>query len=176
MLHLRLNLNPVPASRPRVTRWGAFYGKRHQAFREEALALLENMREQGNLPKNLLSGRLQVWVFIQVKKPKTSKLDIPRGDIDNYLKLILDCCTGFVWEDDIHIEEVCGYKCFATDTGSIDLWVKERNDETIRPIQENIQPTHTEGFGSDTYEGTGFYLCPRGFVTIPNLPPCCENI
>ena len=141
MLHLRLDLEPVPGSRPRVSRWGTYYGKKHQAFRKEALALLDKMREQGNLPDDLMRGRLQVWVYFQIRKPKTSKLHIPRGDIDNYLKLILDCCTSYIWEDDIQIEQVCGYKAFVKDRGSVDLWVKEQNDNTVKTVQTNVKPT-----------------------------------
>ena len=40
-LLLTLPLTPVPASRPRVTRWGTYYGKRYTQWREEAENLVE---------------------------------------------------------------------------------------------------------------------------------------
>ncbi len=128
-LYIRLPCNPVPASRPRVTRWGAYYGKRHTACRSETTALLEEMRGNGSLPVELLSGRLVVWALFQVEKPKTSKLVSPRGDIDNYSKLLFDCCSGFIWDDDAQIDVMSARKTWATSTGQTDLWVKEILDE-----------------------------------------------
>ncbi len=129
MIYIRLPCNPVPASRPRVTRWGTYYGKRHNAFRSEATALLEEMRGNGTLPAALLSGRLVTWVSVNVEKPKTSKLSAPRGDIDNYIKLIFDCCSGYLWDDDAQIEMMSANKVWADDKGHVDIWVKELLDE-----------------------------------------------
>ena len=168
MIHLRLNLDPVPASRPRVSKWGTYYGKRHQAFRKEALASFDDMRERGLLPEVLLSGGLQVWAAFYIRKPKTTKLKTPRGDIDNYLKLLLDCATGYIWEDDTQVEKVCGYKEFATGDGSIDLWVKETTDDTVRIIQHPETASDSEGHDKESLEEAGFYLCPRGFTSLPH--------
>ncbi len=130
MISLRLPIDPVPASRPRVTRWGTYYGKRHQAFRVEALALLEKLREEGILPKEPSPEKLTVIVAFKVKKPRTSKLVTPRGDIDNYSKVFLDCCTGFVWRDDVQIEKLQATKAWAKDEGYIDLTVLENSHES----------------------------------------------
>ena len=134
MLTVRLELNPVPASRPRVSKWGTYYGKKHQAFRSEALALLSEMREEGILPEVPMSGKLRVWVVFSIKKPKTTKLATPRGDIDNYMKLLLDCCNGIIWEDDQQIAQINAFKNYASDEGSIDLVVEEIDDETDGPV------------------------------------------
>ena len=134
MLTIRLALNPVPASRPRVSKWGTYYGKRHQAFRSEALDLLSGMREEGVLPEVPMSGKLRVWVVFSIKKPKTTKLATPRGDIDNYMKLLLDCCNGIIWEDDQQIAQINAFKNYAVDGGSIDLVVEEIDDETDGPV------------------------------------------
>jgi Holliday junction resolvase RusA-like endonuclease len=125
MLYLCLPINPVPASRPRVSRWGTYYGKRHTACRSKTKALLTEMRDNGTLPSVLLTGRLVVWVVFQVEKPKTSKLVAPRGDIDNYAKLLFDCCTQHVWVDDIQIDIMSARKVWADGGGRTDLWIKE---------------------------------------------------
>ena len=125
MLYLHLPCNPVPASRPRVTRWGAYYGKRHNACRSATSALLAEMRDNGTLPLVPLSGRLVVWVVFQVEKPRTSKLVTPRGDIDNYAKLLFDCCSKIVWEDDVQIDIMSARKGFSDSNGQTHLWIKE---------------------------------------------------
>lgn len=87
------------------------------------------MRGNGTLPAALLSGRLVTWVSVNVEKPKTSKLSAPRGDIDNYIKLIFDCCSGYLWDDDAQIEMMSANKVWADDKGHVDIWVKELLDE-----------------------------------------------
>lgn len=54
-----------------------------------------------------MSGNLSVSLDLVCQKPKTTKRDNPRGDIDNYIKAVLDAFTrkGY-WNDDdqiIHI-------------------------------------------------------------------------
>lgn len=119
----------MPASRPRVSRWGTYYGKRHQAFRSEASACLEQMREQGYLPGVPLSGRLVVILAFEIERPKTTKREVPNGDVDNYAKLVLDCCTGFLWEDDTQIQLLSCQKNWAKDRPGIHVWVKEITDD-----------------------------------------------
>ena len=35
-------INPTPASRPRVTRWGTFYGKKYKGFKKDMDELLSD--------------------------------------------------------------------------------------------------------------------------------------
>lgn len=96
---------PVPASRPRVTRWGTFYGKKYQQFRLD----MEKALTQTRFSPTLLTGDLWVEIEFIVPPPKTIRRTTPRGDIDNYVKGPLDSMTkheGF-WNDDdqiVHLE------------------------------------------------------------------------
>ena len=99
-LHIQtitLPFNPVPASRPRVTRWGVFYGKTYMAWRKLAEAHLV----KGNLD---LTCPLLVVVESVRQNPKTkSKKTHPRGDVDNYAKAPLDSigkADGYWYDDD----------------------------------------------------------------------------
>jgi len=53
-------------------------------------------------------GPVQVWVRFAVPRPKTTKLDAPKPDIDNYLKALFDAMTtaGNVWKDDCQVHRV----------------------------------------------------------------------
>lgn len=103
---LRVDLNPVPASRPRVTRWGTYYTKTYKNWMAEAAKLIPE-------PRAKLEGNLEVFVSIVVDKPKTTKRSNPRGDIDNYLKAIFDALTkaGY-WIDDDQITKLEAVKRF----------------------------------------------------------------
>ena len=98
---LTFPVEPVPASRPRVTRWGTYYGKRYSKFRKEA----ESVVSQAYTDQPL-SGTLEVTIWFYCKKPKTTKLSEPRGDIDNYCKAILDQLNNRVIEDDQQIKRI----------------------------------------------------------------------
>jgi len=106
---------PTPASRPRVTRWGTYYGKTYKEYRE----LADQAIPTSQLPP--LTGNLNAHVEFVCHRPKTTKRTNPRGDIDNHLKAILDSVTGTkknpkgYWNDDDQIIQVHAVKRFAND-------------------------------------------------------------
>tara|TARA_R100001591_G_scaffold29485_2_gene40477 strand:+ start:804 stop:1160 length:357 start_codon:yes stop_codon:yes gene_type:complete len=105
-------VEPVPASRPRVTKWGTYYGKRYTQFRKDAKAALDAM-ELGEP----FAGRISVHLEFWCKRPKTTKRETPRGDIDNYIKAILDSCNAVVWDDDDQITKCSAKKMFEDEHG-----------------------------------------------------------
>jgi len=136
MYSLSLPLDPVPASRPRVTRWGVYYGKRYTEFRrrgEEILAALD--WSPALLDLLPLRGRLALHVVFNVVKPKTSKLQSPIGDLDNYLKT-LDLLNGVLWKDDRQIEIIHTCKRFA-EVGSIEINIGSIDDKDISEFCES---------------------------------------
>lgn len=90
---------PVPASRPRVTRWGVYYGKRYTEFRKVMEMLLQAVEWPPVFP---LGRSLAVSVTFSVPHPKKTKRVSPRGDVDNYFKT-LDSLNKYVWMDDDQI-------------------------------------------------------------------------
>ena len=102
-----LELNPAPASRPRVTRWGTYYLPTYQRWMDTAIASLPAAEAP-------LLGALRLEATFGVRKPKSSKLSRPKGDIDNYLKGIMDVLTkqGY-WRDDSDVTVVHAAKAFA---------------------------------------------------------------
>jgi len=94
-----LSLAPVPASRPRVGRWGTYYGKKYAQWKDEAERLLKNQE----LPRT--AAPLAVMVEQICKRPKTTKRSYPTGDCDNHVKGPLDAITKAdgAWNDDDQI-------------------------------------------------------------------------
>lgn len=92
------DLAPVPASRPRVSRWGVYYAKNYKDWMKDAHPFVTQCVEQ-------YEGPLAVLVEVVCPPPKTVKRDYPRGDVDNYAKGPLDVITKSetVWQDDEQI-------------------------------------------------------------------------
>ncbi len=88
--------NPVPASRPRVGRWGVFYSKTYKEYRNVLAEKIKAARRSfGESP-------VAVLMEFVVQPAKTTKRKWPRGDVDNFEKAVLDALTQHakIWKDD----------------------------------------------------------------------------
>lgn len=99
MLKLTVKVSPVAASRPRVGRFGSYYTGSYRRFRDEASKEVKIVI--GNMQP--MEGHLNVDIFCYCTKPKTTKLDTPRSDVDNLAKAILDLFNKKLWVDDSQI-------------------------------------------------------------------------
>lgn len=86
----------------------AYYPASYKKWRADFLKAL------GGHP--LLHNTLPVTVDVAflVTRPKTTKLLTPKGDIDNYVKSVLDALTDAgAWDDDKIVETLYATKRFA---------------------------------------------------------------
>lgn len=98
----------MPASRPRVTRWGTYHTKTYKTWLDQAGAYLSGVTAA--IPAD--TPLIVVAEFV-CARPKTTKLVTPKGDIDNYLKAPLDAIThAGLWADDKWITTVTATKRF----------------------------------------------------------------
>ena len=115
--HLWLPVEPVPASRPKYTKSGITYSKRHLEFVETCKGLLWPIRDQ------LVFGDRPVGISIEFvsTRAKTSKLTYPRYDADNAAKVVLDCLTwSQCWyKDDNQVVTLTATKRFLQDDETI---------------------------------------------------------
>lgn len=125
-LTVTFNIDPVPASRPRVTRFGTYYGKRYKAWIAAAPA---------QLPKHLqhFTGPVVVEVYVACTRPKKTKLTHPRGDCDNYAKGPLDALTkAGVWKDDTQVVRLLVEKCWVDHEGCTIVHIRELEQTQCR--------------------------------------------
>jgi len=134
-ISLTFNINPVPASRPRVTRWGTFYGKKYKEFkREMGVMLIESDRPSLVNPvlwlEDLISADMTFFVPMarswskKKKSLKNEQFCDNNADLDNYEKAILDSLNGVYFNDDRQIVQQKSQKIWA-ETGSIKIILKE---------------------------------------------------
>ncbi len=102
-------LEPVPASRPRVTRWGTYHAKPYKewlAAANAALADVDYAAPEGQ--------HLSMVIESVSTKAKTSKLYTPRYDVDNAAKAVLDVLQhAGILSDDRWVVNLATSKRFA---------------------------------------------------------------
>ena len=104
-------VEPAPASRPKVGKFGVHYSKAHTAFVRKAKPYAET--HEGLY---IGTGVILVVAEFVSTKARTSKLLTPNYDIDNAVKLPLDVMTasGRFWKDDKQVAELVAAKRFKT--------------------------------------------------------------
>ena len=106
---LTLPFEPVPASRPRVSRWGVYYAKTYKTWKK----LAEDYLQPGDLPVEQ-SDPLLVLTLAVVARPKKPTYDFPIPDVDNLAKGPMDVvthATGY-WHDDKQVTWLISGKRF----------------------------------------------------------------
>ena len=127
MHKLTFKLEPVSASRPRVTQYGTFYKEPYEGFRKEMAKLLN-----GKLVLYAEPLKLDVTFFFTIPKSYSKKrrdemdgtFKSNRPDLDNLEKAVYDSMNGVLYVDDSQIVEHTTRK----------IWVKEN-----ARIEVNIQ-------------------------------------
>ena len=102
-------VNPVtkPVWKAHRNGFGGHWGsKTYYQWLEDAPQALQNATV--DLP--MLWEPLDICVEVRPKRPKTTKLPFPKGDVDNFSKAILAACTGILWIDDWQIRHEQIYK------------------------------------------------------------------
>lgn len=104
-----INEGPVPASRPRVTKFATYYPKAHTTYAEFLRQFLKTTPE---FPTN---QPVELRIMCVMPPYKTSDHPVHRADVDNLAKLPMDSMTksGRYWKDDDLIVSLVSLKRFA---------------------------------------------------------------
>ncbi len=123
-----LPVNPVPASRPRVSKWGVFYGKCYTAWRKQAAQSLTLFEHD-----DTFTCPVSVTLVHALRKAKASKRTYPRGDVDNYDKAVLDAITSHtsVWEDDDQVIQLHSSKVYISDSETAGCYIRIEPLDTL---------------------------------------------
>jgi Holliday junction resolvase RusA-like endonuclease len=106
LLAFHLGVTPTPASRPRVTRFGVYYGKNYTKFFKAAVPVANTF---DGVPTD---KPVVMLIEVVADKPKTGKSEYPRGDIDNFVKGPMDVLTktSRFWNDDNQVVGLLAFK------------------------------------------------------------------
>lgn len=134
MIYLELLQQPVPASRPRVGRYGVYYGKNYTKYRKEMpttiAAALEDLINLGELP---LDKTLLVAQLFEAERPRTTILEYPLPDVDNFIKALWDALQKHgVIKDDKKIIATTGLKRWTTTTPKTHVLIRTATSQDMK--------------------------------------------
>lgn len=126
-LTITIPIKPIPASRPRIRRFGKpYFGKNYTAWRKNAAKTVDTY---GGSP---IASPVYVDVLFAVPRAKSSKLLVPFGDGDNFEKALYDFLVrhGYL-EDDKWITSAYWRKRFLPhgETGYTHITIKDERDD-----------------------------------------------
>lgn len=98
----------------------SFYSpKEYQEWQKDAAKALKSViAEHTSLP-------VEVFVEVRATRPKTTKLFVPKPDVDNYAKGPLDVITkdGRFWDDDTQVADLHVKKRWSTEDRPTGVYV-----------------------------------------------------
>lgn len=121
MIHLSIDIKPIPKARPRFTRNGHTYTPATTLKFESHIRQFAKARTT-----RPLEGALEVDLKFNFLKAKTSKLTAhtKRPDLDNLIKGVLDALNGVGFVDDAQIVKLTAEKNFS-DRDFIEITINE---------------------------------------------------
>ncbi len=121
LISIKLSMRGMPSPRPKVLKSGITYmPKKYNDHKKLIQSKIRGFKKFGNVP---LEVELSFF-FYPSKTAHRNKYPVPKGDVDNYAKTVLDAIEGLLYENDTLIEKLTVSKKYA-DVDCIFLSIKE---------------------------------------------------
>ena len=106
-----INKEPISCPRPRVTRFGVYYPKQYQDYKdylkEYLISLnLEKLEDKALYLKICFNIKIPNSFSNKKKKELENQYVIKKPDIDNYLKSVMDGMNSIIYKDDNQIASI----------------------------------------------------------------------
>lgn len=119
-IEIEAEINVVPFNRPRFCEGRGFNSARYASFKEE-LGEIAKAEMKGREP---IKGAFRISVDFY-KKSTQNLLKKNFGDLDNFLKAVLDSLNGICYEDDAQCVEFGKCRKFKSENPKIKIKIEE---------------------------------------------------
>jgi len=120
MINVKLSMRGMASPRPIVTRFGTRMPQKYMDYKKLIQSKLRGFKKFGNVP---LEVELNFF-FKPSKSYKKNKYPVPKNDVDNLGKSVLDAMESVLYENDILVEKLTVSKKYA-DVDCIVISIKE---------------------------------------------------
>lgn len=133
MHKITFQIEPVPASRPRVGKFGTYYNKRYAQFRKDMEQLLMGKKclYEEPLILDVIFYRMIPKSYSKKRREALDGQYIPTvPDLDNLEKALYDAMNGVIYEDDSQIVDHRVRKIWTKGDGYIEVNIERIYDIT----------------------------------------------
>lgn len=120
LIKFTADLNVVPFNRPRFRNGRGFNSARYSAFKEN-LGYKARAAMEGREP---IKGAFKISIDFY-KKSRQNVLKKTFGDLDNFIKAVMDACNGICYVDDAQCVEFTRCRKFKSDKPKIVITIEE---------------------------------------------------
>ena len=124
IMRMVFDIDPCPASRPRVSRWSTYYPKKYTQFKKDMLALtseLDVTPTENLVAMGMVFNIKMPTAWAKKKKQEQNGQYCDNNvDLDNYQKAVLDSLNGVLYLDDRQVVKIMTVKRWS-DTPNIKI-------------------------------------------------------
>ena len=116
IFEMNINIKPVPASRPRVTKFGTYIANPYKDYKAtlKALILIDKTR------KEISEKPIFLRTYFTFEKPKSwsqikksnANYHTSKPDTDNLVKAVKDSLSGIIYKDDSQVSYLDAHKLY----------------------------------------------------------------
>jgi len=106
-------IRPVPAPRPRVTKFGAYNDPKYTKYKKTIQFYLKMLGYTENPVAVVLMFKYKIPKSWTKKKKLSPPQHTAKPDIDNLVKSVMDAMNGIAYKDDGQVVSVYGVKMYS---------------------------------------------------------------
>lgn len=126
-MRIFVETKPLPAPRPRFSKFGTYNKKEYTAYKR--LIALQYRARKGKLHEGKVKIAIEFFFKIPPSWSKSKKQRageyLPRADVDNLAKGVLDALNGVAYKDDKQIQSLFVRKQYTSNRDAIMIEVYE---------------------------------------------------
>jgi len=116
-----IETKPLPAPRPRFSKYGTYNKKEYTQYKQKIAWMYKT--KGGSLYDGIVNIKIDFFFMVpkswSKKKKEYMREYLPKADVDNLAKAVLDALNGVAYKDDKQVQSLFARKQYSTSDGVI---------------------------------------------------------